>query len=135
MNQLSKSNLYNIKVVAILSKSFLSDRYIELTNTLIVDFSDGTSQSYDLSEPLPSKIKSVTALDDYLLQLKFDNHQPRIYNMANRLTGVFSFLQDVEEFEKIQLVHDNRAIGWYYQNELIDLWIDSLYFHSYPVED
>jgi len=122
-------------VVSILNKVFISDQYLEETNVLIVNFSDDTMQAYDLTQPIPDKIRSLIALDNHLLQIEFINGEKKYYNIANRLTGVFSFLKDINEFKKVKLIHDDRAIGWIYQGEIIDLWVDSLYFHSYPIEN
>ena len=114
-----------------MDKTFIADQYIAETNTLIVDFSDGSTSVYDLSQLIPKRIKSVVALDNYILQLEFDNHEIKLYNMTNSLTGVFEFLNDVKEFQQVKLIQDNQAIGWQCQGEIIDLWVDSLYYHSY----
>jgi len=114
---------------------FVSDQYLEETNVLVVNFSDGTMQAYDLSQPIPDKVRSVIAMDNHLLQIEFVNGEEKYYNITNRLTGVFSFLEDINEFKKVKLIHDGRAIGWTHQGEIIDLWVDSLYFHSYRMEN
>jgi len=122
-------------VVSTLNKVFVSDQYLEETNILVVNFSDGTAQAYDLTQRIPEKIRSVVALENYLLKLEFINGEEKHYNMSNRLTGVFSFLKDTDEFKKVKLIHDGKAIGWIHQDEMIDIWTDSLYFHSYPMLD
>ena len=122
-------------VVSILNKVFVSDQYLEETNILLVNFSDGTAQAFDLTQRIPDRIRSAIALDNHLLQLEFINGEEKHYNMSNRLTGVFSFLKDIDEFKKVKLIHDGKAIGWEHQNEMFDIWTDSLYFHSYPLID
>jgi len=70
-----------------------------------------------------------------LLEIEFINGEKKQYNMLNRLNGVFSFLNDINEFKKVKLIHDDKAIGWLHQDEIFDLWADGLYFHSYPITD
>jgi len=121
-------------VVIVLDKTFVSDKYDASTNSLTVEFSDGTAHIYDLGGKIPSQLLSFKVQDNYILQLEFDNHEIKYYNMINRLTGIFSFLEDIEEFKKVQLIQNNRAIGWQYQNGIVDFWVDSLYFHSYSTK-
>ena len=118
-----------------LNKKFESDQYLEETNILIVNFTDGTTLAYDLTQRIPDKIRSVVALENHLLQLEFINGEEKYYNMSNRLTGVFSVLKDIDEFKKVKLVQNGKAVGWMHQGEIIDIWTDSLYFHSYPMID
>jgi len=116
-----------------LSKVFLSDQYLEETDVLIVNFSDGSTQAYDLTQQIPNQIKSAIPLENYLLELEFSNGEKKHYNLSNRLMGVFAFLADMEEFRKLRLIQDGKAIAWDYQGETFDLWVDGLYFHSYPI--
>jgi len=118
-----------------LSKVVISDQYLEETNILTVTFDDGSILSYDLGQPIPDKIHSLVALDSHILEIEFTNEEKRRYNMTNRLTGVFSFLKDINEFKQVKLIQNGKAIGWSHQGETIDLWADSLYLHSYPTED
>ena len=122
-------------VVNILNKVVVSDQYLEETNLLVVYFNDHPTQIYDLAQPIPDTIRSIVARDNHLLYIEFVNGEEKYYNMVNRLTGVFSFLSDINEFQKVKLVHEGKAIGWNHQGKLIDLWVDSLYFHSYPIEN
>ena len=117
-----------------MNKVFVSDQYLEETNVFIVNFSDNSMQSHDLTQPIPDKIQDIKVLNHHILQIQFSNDEEKHYNISNRLTGVFSFLKDVNEFKKVKIMPNGRSIGWIYQGKLIDLWIDSLYFHSYPTQ-
>ena len=119
----------------ILSKVFLSDQYLEETNVLIVNFSDGTTQAYDLTQPIPEKMRHVVPIEHYKLEIEFINGEKKQYDMSNRLSGVFSFLNDVKKFEQVKLIHDGKAVAWVHEGKNFDLWTDGLYFHSYPITD
>ena len=69
------------------------------------------------------KIINVKALDDYKLELTFDNHEIRIKDMKPYLTkGVFKALQNKEKFNSVKIKFG--TIMW---DEDIDLCADYLY--------
>ncbi|MCD8300792.1 MAG: DUF2442 domain-containing protein [Clostridiales bacterium] len=88
----------------------------------------------------PRKIKSVTALDGYVLKLVFDNDEIRKFDMSDELTGVFRVLKDESKFNSVFLndvgnvawnIDDSKDSDVYWENQ-IDLCKDMLYMESVP---
>ena len=84
------------------------------------------------------EIKTIKILDNYKLLIQFDNEEKRIYDMSNRLNGVFAHLKDYEKFKLVKIVDgiptwpSNEALptGFY-----IDICPDAIYLNSLPTLD
>ena len=86
----------------------------------------------------PRKIIAVEPLENYVLQLTFDNGEIKCYSMQNKLQGVFSVLQNPVKFQKVFLDEfgnvacdidetKDSSVHW---NNRIDLCKDALYLDS-----
>lgn len=87
------------------------------------------------------KILRVTPKDDYSLILLFDNNELRIYDMADKLFGVFEILKDIEKFSQV-FIDEFGNIAWDKDNSIdsnviwnnrIDICKDSIYLNSIPI--
>ena len=85
------------------------------------------------------EVKAIRVLENYKLLLEFDNDEKRIYDMANKLRGVFEHLKDYNEFKRVKIV--NGVPTWTLQGYLpddvcreIDICPDSAYIDSIPLE-
>lgn len=90
----------------------------------------------------PRNILNVKTDDKFNLVLTFDNQETRIYNMEDKLNGVFSVLQNQEKFKKVILdefgnvawdIDENidSSVNW---NNRIDICKDALYMESSVTE-
>ena len=72
------------------------------------------------------KVKTVTALDNYQLLLRFTNNEEKVFDMAPYIIkGVFTALQNEALFKK---AHINwGTVVW---NEDVDMSPDTLYLES-----
>lgn len=74
-------------------------------------------------------VKSVTALENYRLQITFENGEQRLYDVKPLLnTGVFHTLKDPKMFRTVRVAFD--SIAW--SND-VDIAPETLYHDSYPV--
>ena len=80
---------------------------------------------------------------DYCLNLEFDNGEMRVYDLKNRLTGVFEVLLEKERFDEV-FIDENGNIAWDVNPNIdsavawdnrIDLCADSAYIYSKPQEE
>ncbi|KRQ87624.1 hypothetical protein ABG79_00425 [Caloramator mitchellensis] len=87
------------------------------------------------------KIINVLATDDYSLIITFDNNEKRIFNMSDKLYGVFEFLRDINNFKRV-FIDESGNIAWDKNpnldssvnwNNRIDICNDSIYIHSKPI--
>ena len=89
----------------------------------------------------PRKIIAVEPLENYVLQLTFDNGEIKCYSMQNKLQGVFSVLQNPTKFQKVFLDEfgnvawdidetKDSSVQW---NNRIDLCKDALYLDSVSI--
>lgn len=86
----------------------------------------------------PRKITDVKPLENYVLQIVFDNGEIKKYNMADELTGVFSVLKRPGKFKTV-FINDVGNVAWniddsvdssvHWENQ-IDLCKDMLYLES-----
>lgn len=75
-------------------------------------------------------VKSVKPLEDYQLELTFENGEIRIFDVRPYLSrGIFGRLTDIGKFNSAHVVAG--SVEW--QGE-IDLSYDTLYLESRPVE-
>ena len=75
-------------------------------------------------------VKSVKPLDDYQLELTFENGEVRLFDLKPYLKhGVFSRLEDVGRFNSAHVTAG--SVEW--QGE-IDLSYDTLYLESRPLK-
>ena len=89
----------------------------------------------------PRKLVKVEANDMYQLHLTFDNGEMRLYNLENKLGGVFSVLKDKEKFQSV-FIDEFGNVAWdiddavdskeHWENR-IDICKDALYMDSIPV--
>lgn len=86
------------------------------------------------------KIIDVTPNDNYSLNVTFDNNEVRIYDMSDKLNGIFEILKDKDKFNEV-FIDDVGNIAWdknknidSYRiwNNRIDLCSDSVYIESRP---
>lgn len=85
------------------------------------------------------KVKSIEVLEEYKLLLRFENGEDRVYDMSDRLSGVFEYLKDYSEFKAVKVI--NGAPTWFLNypvpsnicNE-IDICPTSAYLDSVPFE-
>ena len=87
------------------------------------------------------KILKVTPKDDYSLILLFDDNIQRVYDMSDKLFGVFEILKDIEKFKQV-FIDESGNIAWdrdnsvdsdFVWNNRIDLCKDSIYLNSNPI--
>ncbi|MCL1991108.1 MAG: DUF2442 domain-containing protein [Defluviitaleaceae bacterium] len=50
------------------------------------------------------EVKHIKVLSGYKLLLSFDNGEKRIYDMSDKLEGVFEQLKHFNSFEKVKLI-------------------------------
>lgn len=89
----------------------------------------------------PRKIKAVRPLENYVLELTFDNGEEKRYSMGDKLTGVFSVLKNPQKFNKVFLDEvgnvawdiDEKIDSTQHWENRIDLCKDALYLESEPV--
>lgn len=76
-------------------------------------------------------IKSVRALDNFMLLLEFNNEEKRVFDVKPLLDKpVFQPLKDKALFDKVHIIYD-YTISW---NDEIDMCPDSLYIGSVPFD-
>lgn len=89
----------------------------------------------------PRKITKVEALEDCALLLTFDNGEQKIYNMKNKLQGVFEILKDPQKFNSV-FIDEVGNIAWDIDDQIdssihwenrIDICKDALYLDSEPL--
>lgn len=87
------------------------------------------------------KIEKVTANDDYTLTVLFDNGEDKLYDMNDKLNGVFGILKDKNKFKKV-FIDNFGNIAWdinetidssVHWSNRIDLCKDSVYLDSIPL--
>lgn len=86
----------------------------------------------------PRKIKSVKPLENYVLELTFDNGEEKRYGMGDKLTGVFAALRNPEKFNSVFLDEvgnvawdiDEKIDSTQHWENRIDLCKDALYLES-----
>lgn len=77
------------------------------------------------------KVKSVKALPDYQLDVKFSNGERRVFDLKPYLSiGVFKQLKDESRFRSVRVVAG--SVEWAGE---IDLSYDSVYLESKPITD
>lgn len=75
-------------------------------------------------------VKNVNALDDYQLELEFENGEQRIFNLTPYLSrGIFVRLQNRALFQAARVVAG--SVEW---PGGLDLSYDTLYLESQPAE-
>ena len=89
----------------------------------------------------PRRIKTVKPLENYVLELTFDNGEEKRYSMGDKLTGVFAVLRNPEKFKSVFL-DEVGNVAWdidekidsakHWENR-IDLCKDALYLESETV--
>lgn len=89
----------------------------------------------------PRKLVQVQADDMFQLHLTFDNGEMRLYNLENKLEGVFSILKDKGKFQSV-FIDEFGNVAWdiddavdskeHWENR-IDICKDALYMDSIPV--
>ncbi len=86
----------------------------------------------------PRKIVKVEPLENYVLRLTFDNGEIKLYDMRDKLQGVFSVLQNKSKFGTVFLdefgnvawdIDDTVDSSLCWKNR-IDLCKDALYMDS-----
>lgn len=90
----------------------------------------------------PRKIKAVRPLENYVLELTFDNGEEKRYSMADKLTGIFSVLKAPQKFNSVFLDEvgnvawdiDEKIDSTQHWENRIDLCKDALYLESEPVD-
>ena len=89
----------------------------------------------------PRKIKLVKPLENYVLELTFDNGEEKRYEMGDNLTGVYAVLRNPEKFNSVFLDEvgnvawdiDEKIDSTQHWENRIDLCKDALYLESEPV--
>lgn len=94
-------------------------------------------------ESEPKQIISVIATDDYSLIVTFSNNEKRIFEMKDKLFGVFEFLKDINNFKRV-FIDSSGNIAWdkdpnvdsnIVWNNRVDICKDSIYLNSNPYID
>lgn len=89
-------------------------------------------------ESEPKHIIDVVATDDYSLIVTFNNNERRIFEMKDKLFGVFEFLKDINNFKKV-FIDSLGNIAWdkdpnidsnIVWNNRVDICKDSIYLNS-----
>jgi len=84
------------------------------------------------------KLVKVSANDDYSLMLWFNDDEVRVYELADRLTGVLTVLKDLEKFKDV-FIDSWGNIAWdidkhvdssIVYNNRIDLSADNAYIYG-----
>ena len=85
------------------------------------------------------EVKMVEVLNKYRLLLTFDNDESKIYDMSDKLDGVFEHLLDYNRFKNVQVV--NGVPTWFLNDIVaddvckeIDICPLSAYTDSIPTE-
>jgi hypothetical protein len=78
-----------------------------------------------ISKPHKPYVTDVKPLDDWKLQLSFENGEERIFDMKPYRFGVFARLEEVDYFERVRVV--DGSISWPHGQ---DLAYDMLYVES-----
>jgi len=50
------------------------------------------------------EVKAIEIMDGYRLLLEFENNEKRIYDMSNKLSGVFEHLKEYDEFKTVEVI-------------------------------
>jgi hypothetical protein len=88
----------------------------------------------------PRKIISIIPNDNFTLTIKFDNDEIRIYDMNDKLFGVFEILKDLNKFKEV-FIDESGNVAWNKDtsidsnicwNNRIDICKDSIYLDSKP---
>lgn len=90
----------------------------------------------------PFKLLTITPNDDYTLSLEYSDGSHRIYDMSDKLYGVFEILKDHSKFNSVFIDEDGNiawdkdptldsSIIW---NNRIDICSDSAYLNSNPCD-
>lgn len=86
------------------------------------------------------KTVEVLPCDDYTLNVTFDNDEIRIYDMSDKLVGIFEILKDKAKFYEV-FIDEVGNIAWDKDknidsekvwNNRIDICADSVYIDSKP---
>ena len=89
----------------------------------------------------PKKIINVIPNKDFTLTIKFDNDEIRIYDMNDKLFGVFEILKDLNKFNEV-FIDKSGNVAWdrdtsidsnIFWNNRIDICKDSIYLDSKPI--
>jgi hypothetical protein len=84
------------------------------------------------------KVISVVPTDNYLLKLEFDNGEKRVFDMKDKLTGVFEVLKDKKKFNSV-FINNTGDVSWDIdksinsnenRNNRIEICKDALYLNS-----
>ena len=84
------------------------------------------------------KIVDVVAKDDFSLTVTFDNNEIKVYDMKNKLFGVFEILNDINKFKKV-FIDENGDIAWdkdinldssIHWNNRLDICKDAIYMEG-----
>jgi hypothetical protein len=87
---------------------------------------------------LKIKIVDVVANDDFSLTLTFDNNEVRVYDMKNKLFGVFKILNDINKFKEV-FIDEKGDVAWdkdknldssIHWNNRLDICKDVVYMNS-----
>jgi len=78
-----------------------------------------------------SRIKSVTAVDDHILIVEFEDHQKRKYDITALLDKEMFFpLKNPAFFKNVQIEKGGYAVYW---NDEIDISEYELWIHGTPI--
>src|SRR6056297_3151462 len=86
------------------------------------------------------KIEKVIANDDYTLTVHFDNGEVKLYDMNDKLYGVFDILKNkfrevfLDEYGNIAWDIDKTLDSSVHWNNRSDLCKDSVYLNSKPLK-
>jgi hypothetical protein len=89
----------------------------------------------------PKKIVKITPNNDYTLTVLFNNNEIRMYNMNDKLFGVFEILKDLNKFKEA-FIDESGNVAWdrdtnidsnIVWNNRIDICKDSIYLGSKPI--
>lgn len=75
------------------------------------------------------KIKSARALEDHLLEVRWDSGLITVIDLSEMVSagGVFTFLRDKKNFGQVKLGRRRRTVEWIDQNnEVVDIDADTL---------
>lgn len=84
------------------------------------------------------RIVDVVANEDFSLTVTFDNNEIKIYDMKNKLFGVFEILNDINKFKEV-FIDDNGDIAWdkdknldsnIHWNNRLDICKDAVYMNG-----
>ena len=89
----------------------------------------------------PKKIIDVIPNKDFTLTIKFDNDEIRIYDLNDKLFGVFEILKNLNKFNEV-FIDKSGNVAWdidtsidsnTFWNNRIDICKDSIYLNSKPI--